>query len=1143
VTSHKPQASPPSSRRQGLFSGLGSGNGRYLALALALIASLFLWHALEDLGQREGAQKDQRRHSTAAAAHLLADHLQAIADGLQAIHTENITVPATALPPSPPPTVGGMGQQQLEQTLRVRFPDLISCSLQDSGPTRPTSIQFQLNPYSAPPQIEVSAPWPDSGSKQVLSMGLRDDRLVHLFHAFRSAGVTLLLHTPEARFYLRPDTQSFQTYTGDTNASGLQTPLTVPGTQWGLSPLPDGPAIHGRWYPVATNFGLFTVICLLLIGGLHRAQRERNRRTLAEQKGYDSEQRLGLALQASNEGLWDWNMVEQRLLITNDCAHLLGLEATEVHTSPRFWRKHIYPTDYPRVRQRFMQHAYLEHQSDGVPTDASLFECEFRLGNGTDRWQWVQCRGRVIGRDADQRPLRTLGIVSNISERHRITDILRLITEGTAATTGTDFYQHLVHCLAGALKMRCAFVSRIPSPGAERSQVVAMWLDDRFVPVFSYALAGTPCAEVIARRTCVYHAHVCQQFQHDEMLAGINAEAYLGVPLFDSHSRPLGLLAVIDDRPLTDTQTATSILNIFAARVGAELERQQAEAALLRQKERAQVTLHSIGDAVITTDESGHVEYLNPVAEKLTGWSRSDAQGMPLAQVFRVVDELTRQPLPDPVRRCIEECATVEQNDRSLLLAHDGREYAIQDSAAPIRADNGKISGVVLVFNDVTETRRIASEMAFHASHDPLTGLVNRREFERRLKSAVISAHSQGLHHALCYIDLDRFKIINDSAGHNAGDELLRQVSTAFKHHIRARDTLARVGGDEFALLLENCPLDTAGGIAQALISAIADLQFVWKDRSYRIGASIGLIPLDADGTDPESLLSRADAACYMAKSQGRGRIHIDHADPGQDTGTGTGTGIKVSRASEIATAIDEERFQLYAQQIIPLQGEANEHQRLEILLRLENSEGAIVEPGGFLPTAERFGFMTRIDRWVIEHIAGKHLALLSDHPDLQIGINLSAASIDDPGLAAFILETFAANKLPLQNICFEINEGTAIGALERSSLFIGAIKAHGARIALDDFSGGLAAFTILRRLPIDYLKLDGGFTTDLGNDPINRSLLGSINEVAHLLDIRTVAERIEDDTRIPQLRDAGVDFAQGNALAPPRPLTNWREF
>jgi diguanylate cyclase (GGDEF)-like protein/PAS domain S-box-containing protein len=617
------------------------------------------------------------------------------------------------------------------------------------------------------------------------------------------------------------------------------------------------------------------------------------------------------------------------------------------------------------------------------------------------------------------------------------------------------------------------------------------------------------------------------------MLAGINAEAYLGVPLFDSHSRPLGLLAVIDDRPLTDTQTATSVLNIFAARVSAELERQQAEAALLRQKERAQVTLHSIGDAVITTDESGHVEYLNPVAEKLTGWSQREARGTPLAQVFRVVDELTRQPLPDPVRRCIEERVTVDQNDRSLLLARDDREYAIQDSAAPIRADDGKISGVVLVFNDVTETRRIVSEMAFHASHDPLTGLVNRREFERRLKSAVAGAHHQGLHHALCYIDLDRFKVVNDSAGHNAGDELLRQVSTAFKHHIRTRDTLARVGGDEFALLLENCPLDTAGRIAKALISAIADLQFVWEDRSYRIGASIGLIPLDTGSADPESLLSRADAACYTAKSQGRGRLHIDHADPDQDSTSA----IKVSRASEIATAIEEERFQLYAQRIMPLQGETDEHPRLEILLRLKNSEGAIVEPGGFLPTAERFGFMTRIDRWVIEQVARIHRTLLIDHPGMEIGINLSAASIDDPGLAAFILETFAARQLPLDTICFEIDEGTAIGALERSSQFIGAIKEHGARIALDDFSGGLAAFAILRRLPIDYLKLDGGFTTDLGNDPINRSLLGSINEVAHLLDIRTVAERIEDEERIAQLRSAGVDFAQGNALARPQPL------
>jgi len=334
--------------------------------------------------------------------------------------------------------------------------------------------------------------------------------------------------------------------------------------------------------------------------------------------------------------------------------------------------------------------------------------------------------------------------------------------------------------------------------------------------------------------------------------------------------------------------------------VGVDItERKRAEAALFEEKERAQVTLHSIGDAVITTDRHGIVEYLNPVAETLTGWITAEARNRPLQEVFRIIDEQNRQPVPDPVARCLRRREIVGLDKQAVLINKRGQEYHIDDSAAPIRGRDDQVLGAVLVFHDVTETRRLTRQLEYDATHDALTGLINRAEFERRLERALASAQQYGARHALCYLDLDQFKVVNDTAGHAAGDELLKQINAILSGMFRERDTLARIGGDEFGLLLDNCPLERAQLIAQAVVGNIRDHRFYWQGHTYQIGVSIGLVPVTVETQDTAQLLTQADVACYIAKETGRNRVHIYRRE---DTET-------VQRHSEILGAAGLRNF------------------------------------------------------------------------------------------------------------------------------------------------------------------------------------------------------------------------------------------
>ena len=571
--------------------------------------------------------------------------------------------------------------------------------------------------------------------------------------------------------------------------------------------------------------------------------------------------------------------------------------------------------------------------------------------------------------------------------------------------------------------------------------------------------------------------------------------------------------------------------------IGVEMditERKLYEEALFREKESAQITLRSIGDGVITTDADCMVEYINPVAEELTGWKVDDASGRAIDEIFRGFHEETCEPLENPLAVSIRRNRPIKSVRPTLLIRRDGNELYIESTASPIRDGKGDVTGGVLVFHDVSESRELNRRLSYHASHDILTGLVNRREFESRLERALKSAKARETSYALCYLDLDQFKIVNDSCGHSAGDALLGQLGALLKSKIRWRDTLARLGGDEFGVLLESCSLEEALKTAEILRIAISEYKFVWDDRSFRLGASIGVVPITADNEDVAALLSAADNACQAAKEAGRNRIHSFQEHD-----------IDLMRrrreqqwAARINNALEENRFELFRQTIQPLQDD-EEGAHYEILLRMRDESGSIIAPGLFIEAAERFSLTPRIDRWVVTNAFRWLVSEADERERLALcSINLSGQSLGDDKFLPFVIEQFQTSGIDATKICFEITETAAIASYSQANRFINALKELGCKFALDDFGTGLSSFGYLKHFPVDFLKIDGSFVKEILHDPIDREMVRSINEIGHLTGKRTIAEFAENEEIITMLRGMGIDYAQGYGVAEPKRVT-----
>ena len=793
-------------------------------------------------------------------------------------------------------------------------------------------------------------------------------------------------------------------------------------------------------------------------------------------------------------GGWEVDLVTGKVVWSQETRRIHGVDADyapELHTAIQF-----YTGEARATIEQAMQHS----MADGTPWDLEL---PFIRADG--RRLWVRAVGSA--EFASGVPIRLVGAFQDISDKIAQRLAMKVVNDRVALATesgGIGIWELDVD--TGEL----------------------IW-DARMYQLFGDASGGRASP-----------ALVWNQRVHPDDLPGLREairQATLGDRLLDRDYRVL-----LDDgrtrhlrgtaRAMRDGEGQPTRLIGTAWDI---TELRELAASLAEDRSLLSVTLESIGDAVITTDAQGGITWLNPVAERLTGWTSLEAIGRALTQVFHVVDERTREPSPDPVTECLEQGRRVAGSAHTLLLSRTGEEFGIRESIAPIRREDGTVLGTVLVFHDVSEQRRLSGEMRWRATHDELTALVNRSEFEARL-GRLLQASQDGGEHALLYIDLDQFKLVNDACGHAVGDQLLQQMARMLTDSVRARDTVARLGGDEFAILMERCATPQAQRVAQKLCDRMDDFRFVHEGRRFRIGMSIGLVPLDRRWQTTAALQQAADTSCYAAKEAGRNRVH---------TWFDTDLAMRERQfetqwVTRIEQALDEDGFVLHAQRLMPLKPRPGMPRGVhaEVLLRMRQDAGPLVAPGAFLPAAERFHLASRIDRWVLRHVVD-WMAALDDPPCIALlSVNLSGQSVGDRSFHRWALDVLAkAGPALCGALCLEITETAAITNIVDAAAFIDQVRAFGVKVALDDFGAGAASFGYLKTLRVDTLKIDGQFVRDLVDDPLDEVAVRCFADVAKVMGLTTVAEFVDKPAVLERLLALDVDFAQGHLLHEPAPI------
>ncbi len=555
-------------------------------------------------------------------------------------------------------------------------------------------------------------------------------------------------------------------------------------------------------------------------------------------------------------------------------------------------------------------------------------------------------------------------------------------------------------------------------------------------------------------------------------------------------------------------------------------QKKNTEEALQSSEERFRAIYDENPIMLFTINEAGRIITVNQYGLDQLGYTRKELVNQPALKLFHEDHRLLAEQY---IKQCFAKPDEVH-NCEMQKIRKDGSSIYVHET---VRIVDGSAGEPVALFvcEDITKRKQTDELLTYQASHDTLTGLINRLEFERRTER-LLSDVKPEQQHAMCYLDLDQFKVVNDTCGHTAGDEMLRQLSSRLTTVVRHRDTLARLGGDEFGVLMEHCSLDDAQRVASSLLSCIQDFQFIWEDRSFKVGVSIGLVPISQETSNLTELLKDADAACYMAKDLGRNRIHVYHAE---DKEIVQRQG-EMQWVAKIHEALEEDRFTLYAQIIHQLDNSDDNH--YELLIRMRDDTDGTIPPGAFLPAAERYNLITGIDKWVIHNA----FHLLSENPNFLsntsfCSINISGQSLTEDQFLSYVIEELHNSGIDGRKICFEITETAAITSLNNAIRFISTLKGLGCQFALDDFGSGLSSFAYLKNLPVDYLKIDGVFVKDIAEDPIDRAMVKSINEIGHLMGMQTIAEFVENDVIKGILIEIGVDYAQGYGVGKPVPF------
>ncbi len=595
-------------------------------------------------------------------------------------------------------------------------------------------------------------------------------------------------------------------------------------------------------------------------------------------------------------------------------------------------------------------------------------------------------------------------------------------------------------------------------------------------------------------------------------LQGQVTRVELATTVIDSGGAPALLLTVLEMLPQVDSVSQVS-------------------------RPRSMVTLDAMGESVITVDAEGRIDYINHAAEVLLRQTFDQAVGKVFADVASFIDEGDRRALGDPVRKSLATGGRVSMGRRALLVpTQGGAERSVEISVSPLRSDAQEISGLVLVLHDTSEQRGLARQMTYQASHDALTGLVNRREFEHRLTEAMESAAAGNAAHAMCYLDLDHFKIVNDTCGHSAGDKMLREVAILIKDAVRDSDTVARIGGDEFALLLTGCPLEKARQIADDVVKSVSEYRFVWKDKIFDIGVSIGLVEMGRGGGSIEDLISSADSACYMAKRQPGLHVHVYSA---HEEASARHSG-EIHWLQKLQAALRDSQFELYYQPIVQVRNMDMTGPALEVFVRLAGENGQPAAPSTeLLRAAERYRLMPQIDRWVVQAVlAALGRGGLRLPPGRSVAINISGQTLGDAQFLEFVVDCFDHSGASPKEICFEVTESSMVANLGTARRFIEVLHGMGCEFALDDFGSGMSSFATLRTLPMDYLKIDGSFIHNLAVDLVNQAMVAAMIEMSRSMNFRVVAEQVEDQLSLDKVKSMGIDFVQGFIIGRPLPLS-----
>ena len=820
-------------------------------------------------------------------------------------------------------------------------------------------------------------------------------------------------------------------------------------------------------------------------------------RRRTERELIENRDELNRVLEGTDASTWEWNVLSGEIRANDKWRDLLGYSLEDIPIMNAEQARNLAHPDDRRRSARLMA-AHLRGDSDH-------YECELRLRHKLGHWVWVLRRGRVSRRYDET--VWVSGTQMTIGERKRAelaVSAAKQLLEQTgkiAKVGGWEF-----DLLSGAATF------------SEQTNKILELDDGASLSLEESISKFAPSAQTRARDIVSECIDAGASFVEDLPMYTIRGRLFW--------ARVAGEAVYENDQVVRIVGAIQDVSREHAA-----------EQKLAESRELLQVTLESIGDAVITTLPDGSIRWMNSVAEHLTGWENAAALGKGIDTVFestRAVNDGSTS----AVAECLSTGEVVIRNDSSILLSRDGSEYGIQESASPITARDGTNMGAVLVFRDVSEQRRLAEEIHYRAAHDALTGLKNRLEFEARLNAVLAGSKEKGSSHALMYIDLDEFKIVNDSCGHHAGDELLKRISNLFSKCVRQHDILARLGGDEFGVILEDCTVGQAMRVAQEICEMVSEYRFTHDGQRYRIGTSIGLVPVDAKWKNIAMILKAADAACYAAKERGRNRVHVWY----ESDQTILARQSEMRWTQRIEQAIDEDQFVLYAQRIAPCQTNiAGIH--CEVLLRIQNPDGTTVPPNSFFPAAERYHLASRIDRWVIDHVfdwvdqLGDEAAAFG-----TIAINLSGQSISDDAFRQYLEDKLAATPIDPGKICFEITETAAITRLAEANKFIARMHNFGIRSALDDFGAGASSFGYLKSLRVDYLKIDGQFIRDLNDDALDLATVRCFVDVAKVIGIQTIAEFVERPETFTNLREIGVDFAQGNLFHSPAPIDTFRE-